>query len=86
VAIARALVNHPSILLADEPTGNLDTKTGEEIMMLFEELYRQGNTIIVVTHEQEIADHARRIVRLRDGVIELDEKVENPILADHQFA
>ncbi|MCP9292909.1 ABC transporter ATP-binding protein [Gracilimonas sediminicola] len=86
VAIARALVNNPSILLADEPTGNLDTKTGEEIMLLFEELYRQGNTIIVVTHEQEIADHARRIVRLRDGIIESDEKVERPLLADHQLA
>lgn len=86
VAIARALVNHPSIILADEPTGNLDTKTGEEIMLLFEELYRQGNTLIVVTHEQDIAEHARRIVRLRDGVIEKDEKVENPILANHQFA
>lgn len=86
VAIARALVNNPSILLADEPTGNLDTKTGEEIMLLFEELYRQGNTIIVVTHEQEIADHARRIVRLRDGIIEKDEKVENPVLANHQVA
>lgn len=86
VAIARALVNNPSILLADEPTGNLDTKTGEEIMMLFEELYRQGNTIIVVTHEQEIADHARRIVRLRDGVIETDERVEKPILAGYEPA
>ena len=86
VAIARALVNHPSILLADEPTGNLDTKTGEEIMLLFEELYRQGNTIIVVTHEQDIAEHSRRIVRLRDGIIESDEKVEKPLLADHQFA
>ncbi|MFN1834074.1 ABC transporter ATP-binding protein [Balneola sp. MJW-20] len=81
VAIARALVNNPSILLADEPTGNLDTKTGEEIMELFEELYRQGNTIILVTHENEIAEHARRIVRLRDGLIESDEKVENPVLA-----
>lgn len=82
VAIARALVNRPSILLADEPTGNLDSKTGEEIMLLFEELYRQGNTIIVVTHENEIAEHARRIVRLRDGVIETDEKVEKPVLAN----
>lgn len=81
VAIARALVNNPSILLADEPTGNLDSKTGEEIMLLFEELYRQGNTIIVVTHENEIAEHARRIVRLRDGVIETDEVVDKPILA-----
>ncbi|MDR9419333.1 ABC transporter ATP-binding protein [Gracilimonas sp.] len=85
VAIARALVNNPSILLADEPTGNLDTKTGEEIMNLFEELYRQGNTIIVVTHEQEIADHARRIIRLRDGIIESDKKVENPVLAGQEF-
>lgn len=81
VAIARALVNNPSILLADEPTGNLDSKTGEEIMLLFEELYRQGNTIIVVTHENEIAELARRIVRLRDGVIETDEVVDKPILA-----
>ncbi len=82
VAIARALVNNPSILLADEPTGNLDTKTGEEIMHLFEGLYRNGNTIIVVTHEQEIADHARRIIRLRDGVIESDRLVEKPVLAN----
>lgn len=80
VAIARALVNTPSILLADEPTGNLDTKTGDEIMLLFEELYRAGNTIILVTHENEIAEYARRIVRLRDGLVEKDEPVSNPVL------
>ena len=72
VAIARALVNNPSIILADEPTGNLDSKTGIEIMALFEELYEKGNTLIVVTHEEEIAQHARRVVRLRDGLIESD--------------
>ncbi|MEO6994018.1 MAG: ABC transporter ATP-binding protein [Lacunisphaera sp.] len=75
VAIARALVTRPSIVLADEPTGNLDSKTGVEIMDLFEQLYEQGNTLIVVTHEEEIARHARRIVRLRDGLIESDEQV-----------
>lgn len=82
VAIARALVNKPSILLADEPTGNLDSKTGDEIMHLFEELYKAGNTIILVTHENEIAEFSRRIVRLRDGVIESDQPVENPVLAN----
>lgn len=80
VAIARALVNQPSILLADEPTGNLDSKTGVEIMHLFEGLYEAGNTIIVVTHEEHVAAHARRIVRLLDGKIESDEVVENPVL------
>ena len=75
VAIARALVNRPSIILADEPTGNLDSQTGVEIMALFEQLYSLGNTIIVVTHEEDIAQHARRIVRLRDGLIESDKNV-----------
>jgi len=73
VAVARALVNNPSILLADEPTGNLDSKTGTEIMALFEELSRKGNTIILVTHEEDIARQARRIIRLRDGLIASDE-------------
>ncbi len=82
VAIARALVNYPSILLADEPTGNLDTRTGEEIMHLFEAIYRQGNTILLVTHEPDIARHARRIIRLRDGCIESDEPVAEPTLAN----
>lgn len=77
VAIARALVTHPSIILADEPTGNLDTKTGDEIMVLFEELHEDGNTIIIVTHEEYIAEHAHRIIRLRDGLIEVDEIVKN---------
>lgn len=72
-AIARALVNNPLIILADEPTGNLDTKTGEEIMKIFYKLHQQGNTVIMVTHEAEIARHARRIIHLRDGLIEKDE-------------
>jgi putative ABC transport system ATP-binding protein len=75
VAIARALVNSPSIVLADEPTGNLDSKTGEEIMALFENLYRQGNTIILVTHENDIAKHAHRIIHIRDGRIASDEVI-----------
>ncbi|MEW6654697.1 MAG: ABC transporter ATP-binding protein [Bacteroidota bacterium] len=76
VAIARALVTKPSIILADEPTGNLDTKTGEDIMGLFNEIYEQGNTIILVTHEEYIAEHAGRILRIRDGLIEKDEYVK----------
>lgn len=79
VAVARALVNKPSIILADEPTGNLDTKTSIDIMNLFEEIYNQGNTIIVVTHEEDIAMHARRIIRLRDGLIESDKVNNEPV-------
>jgi putative ABC transport system ATP-binding protein len=77
VAIARALVNNPSIILADEPTGNLDTKTSYDIMNLFQELHDKGNTIIMVTHEDDIAHYAHRIIRLRDGLIEWDRKNEN---------
>ena len=77
VAIARALVNHPPIILADEPTGNLDSKTSIEIMQLFQKIYEQGNTIIIVTHEEDIAEHAHRIIRLRDGQIYADEPNEH---------
>ena len=80
VAVARALINNPSIILADEPTGNLDTKTSIDKMRLFEEIYRKGNTVILVTHEEDIALHARRIIRLRDGVIESDTVNPHPAM------
>jgi ABC-type antimicrobial peptide transport system, ATPase component len=81
VAVARALINNPSIILADEPTGNLDTKTSIDIMHLFEKIYNNGNTVIVVTHEEDIAKYARRIIKLRDGKIESDLPNLNPIMA-----
>jgi len=81
VAVARALVNKPSLILADEPTGNLDTKTSYEIMALFDEIHRQGNTLLLVTHEEDIAQHAHRIIRLRDGVVETDQINPNPTSA-----
>lgn len=81
VAIARALVTQPSILLADEPTGNLDSKTGDEIMALFDTLQKEGNTIILVTHEEYIAEHTDRIIRLRDGKVEVDQAVQNKRVA-----
>ncbi len=76
VAVGRALVNHPSIILADEPTGNLDSKTSEEIMKLFGDIHKAGNTVILVTHEEDIAENAHRIIRLRDGIVESDTKKE----------
>ncbi len=84
VAIARALVNDPSLILADEPTGNLDTKTSYEIMEIFNTIHSQGNTIVLVTHEEDIANHAHRIVRLRDGIIESDKKNEKVGTYAHQ--
>jgi putative ABC transport system ATP-binding protein len=86
VAIARALVTDPSIILADEPTGNLDSKTGADIMILFNEIYEQGNTIILVTHEEYIAEHAARIIRLRDGLIESDKTVEDRFVPQSNLA
>lgn len=86
VAVARALVNKPSIILADEPTGNLDSKTSKEIMGLFEEIHKQGNTIILVTHEEDIAQHAHRIVRLKDGLVESDAENKNIITVEKALA
>jgi putative ABC transport system ATP-binding protein len=77
VAIARALVNNPSIILADEPTGNLDTKTSYEIMNIFSKIHSEGNTVVLVTHEEDISNYARRVIRLRDGVIESDKVKEH---------
>lgn len=88
VAIARALVNNPAIILADEPTGNLDTKTSIEIMGIFEEIHKRGNTVILVTHEPDIAEHAHRVIRLRDGLVESDKKNENIVSAfdpEHRY-
>lgn len=83
VAIARALVNDPAIILADEPTGNLDTKTSIEIMSIFEDIHKRGNTVILVTHEPDIADHAHRIIRLRDGLVESDVANDNIVLSSN---
>jgi putative ABC transport system ATP-binding protein len=76
VAVGRALVNHPSIILADEPTGNLDSKTSLEILQLFDDIHKAGNTVIVVTHEEDVAERAQRIIRLRDGIIESDTRIK----------
>lgn len=85
VAIARALVNDPSIILADEPTGNLDTKTSHEIMEIFEKIHDNGNTVVLVTHEEDISKHARRVIRLRDGMIESDTRmVSEPVVSSQK--
>ncbi len=86
VAVARALITNPSIILADEPTGNLDSKTGEEIMELFNEIHENGNTIILVTHEEYIAEHAARIIRLKDGLIESDERVQKRYIPNSRLS
>ncbi|CAN5431981.1 ABC transporter ATP-binding protein [soil metagenome] len=86
VAIARAIVTDPVLILADEPTGNLDSRTSEEIMALFQELNREGKTVVVVTHEEEIARHCKRVIRFRDGIVQQDEPVTNPIDARESMA
>jgi putative ABC transport system ATP-binding protein len=85
VAIARALVNDPAVLMADEPTGALDTRTGEEIMAIFQRLYREGKTVVLVTHEQDIANHCNRIIRFKDGRVLSDERISNPLDAQEEL-